>query len=475
MLSESVNIQAENSTRAGILRRYLQRPFASMLIMAGAILFAGLGQGDIRIDGPIYAWAAKHMVVSGDWLNLYYDHGHTPYFNKPPLQFWLMAMVFKAIGYSAFSAKLVSVLFGLGCVAMVYVIARLFFEPALAASAGIVLATTYSFIRNTATVRLDAGVTFFFLVAVYAGARMLLSRDSRLGEWVLLGASCGFALMIKSGAALLCLPILIGVFAWNRRWDLLLNWRVLVAIVVCAVIVLPWYVHQYQTWGQAFIDQHFRHEMVGRFEAQRFGTSVWYAYLRDLIGRYWPWLPFAAFGAWRFVRGGTATPSHRLLIVWAFGTLLVLHLLPRKYDRYLLFVYPALAIFVAYGLYRSIFWQRWKNVVLPNVGWAAALIAIVLQLANVRLHTTAYPELAQAVPAMNEARTVYALKSVPLNIQCNMRFFSSAKVQSIEQSAIPSLERDNILVVPSGRSTLPRGEIVSRGKHLIFLRLRPGP
>src|SRR5437867_3765362 len=138
MLSEAINVQPRSETgcRAGALR-FLQQPFVSMLLLAGAILFAGLGQGDIRIDGPIYAWAAKHMVVSGDWLNLYYDHGQTPYFNKPPLQFWLMAVVFKALGYSTFSAKLVSVLFGLGCVAMVYAIARLRFEPAVAGTAGI--------------------------------------------------------------------------------------------------------------------------------------------------------------------------------------------------------------------------------------------------------------------------------------------------------------------------------------------------
>jgi 4-amino-4-deoxy-L-arabinose transferase-like glycosyltransferase len=470
MLSEAVNGEPKPKSAALLLR-----PFVSMLLLAAAILFAGLGQGDIRIDGPIYAWAAKHMVVSGDWLNLYYDHGQTPYFNKPPLQFWLMALVFKAIGYSTFSAKLVSVLFGLGCVAMVYAIARLQFEAAVGATAGIVLATTYTFIRNTASVRLDAGVTFFFLVAIYAGARMLMSREARLREWLLLGAACGLALMIKSGAGLLCLPVLIGAFAWNRRWDLLLNWRGLVAILVCALIVLPWYIHQHQTWGQSFIDQHVRHEMVGRFEASAFGTSPWYAYLRDLIGRYWPWLPFGAFGAWQLIRARTGQPGHRLLIVWALGTLVLLHLLPRKYDRYLLFVYPALAILVAYGLHRSRFWERWKTVVLPNLGWAGVVIVVALQLAHVRLHSTAYPELAQAVPALNQARVVYALKSVPLNIQCNIRFFSNANVQSINESSFPTLQRDDILVVPSSYRGLPAGEIISRGKHIAFLRVKPGP
>ena len=475
MPAEAVSVEPDSKAPALVLRGFIQRPLVSMLLLAAAILFAGLSQGDIRIDGPIYAWAAKHMVVSGDWLNLYYDHGQTPYFNKPPLQFWLMALVFKVIGYSTFSAKLVSVLFGLGCVVMVYAIARLHFEAPLAATAGIVLATTYTFIRNTATVRLDAGVTFFFLVAIYAGARMLLSREARLREWVLLGAACGLALMIKSGAALLCLPILIAAFAWNRRWDLLLNWRALVAVVVCAAVLLPWYIHQYQTWGQSFIDQHLRNEMVGRFEANRFGTSVWYAYLVDLLGRYWPWLPLGVLGACRLIRARPARPEYRLLLVWALGTLIVLHFLPRKYDRYLLFVYPALAIFVSHGVQRSRFGERWNKFVLPNLGWAAVLIVIVLQLANVRLHRTAYPELAQAVPAMNQAGVVYAIKSVPMSIQCSMRFYSNAKVQPIERSFLPSLKTDDVVVVPQSQTALPPGQVISRGKHLVILRIKPGP
>lgn len=458
--------------------RFLQRPAVSMFLLASAILFAGLNQGDIRIDGPIYAWAAKHMLISGDWLNLYYDHGQTPYFNKPPLQFWLMALAFKALGYSTFSAKLVSVLFGIGCIAMVYAVARLRFEPAVAATTGVVLATTYSFVRNTAAVRLDAGVTFFFLVALYAGAHMLLSREPRLWHWIMLGAGCGLALMIKSGVAMLCLPILIIAFAWNRRWDLLLNWRASVAVAICAAIVLPWYLHQYHTWGQVFIDQHFRNQIMGRFESSTFGASVWYAYLRDLVTRYW-WFALGLFGAYQLVRQRSLAEEHarswdRLLIVWAFGSLIILHLLPRKYDRYLLLVYPALAILVAYGLSQTRFWKTWNSAVLPHLGWVAAVLAIILQVSGVRLHATAYPELAQALPAINHAPrgTIYTLDTVPMPLQCSIRFFSNAKVLPITVGRLKNLHAGDLLVIP-GQTTesLPPHRAIVAGKSATFVVL----
>jgi len=480
MLSKALDAQEQAQRRAVVSTffQFLRRPVVSMLLLAGAILFAGLGQGDIRIDGPIYAWAAKHMVISGDWLNLYYDHGQTPYFNKPPLQFWLMALVFKALGYSTFSAKVISVLFGIACVAMVYGIARLRFEPAVAATAGIVLATTYSFIRNTAAVRLDAGVTFFFLVALYAGARMLLSSEQRLSYWIMLGAACGLALMIKSGVGLMCLPILIVAFAWNRRWDLLFNWRATVAVVVCAAFVLPWYLHQYHTWGQAFVDQHFRNQMLGRFESSTFGASAWYAYLQDLATRYW-WFLLGLFGAYQFFRQrGSADERSRawdrLLIVWAFGTLIILHLLPRKYDRYLLLVYPALAILVAYGLWRTRFWATWKASFLPNLGWIALMLATILQLSGVRLHATGYPELAKALPAIKQApgAAIYALDSVPMPVQCSVRFFSNAKVIVIDTATLQTLHAGDIIAVSRQvTQAMPPHRIIAQGKNVSFLLL----
>ena len=451
-----------------------------MLLLAGAILFAGLNQGDIRIDGPIYAWAAKHMIVSGDWLNLYYDHGQTPYFNKPPLQFWLMALVFKALGYSTFSAKLVSVLFGIGCVAMVYGIARQRFEAEVAATAGVVLATTYSFIRNTASVRLDAGVTFFFLVALYAGARMLLSREHRLADWLILGAACGMALMIKSGAALLCLPILVAAFAWNRRWDLLLNWRALAALAVSAAIVLPWYLHQINTWGQTFVDQHFRNQMVGRFESSTFGSSPWYAYLKDIFTRYW-WLPLGIFGAYQLRRQPASAEEHhrawdRFHIVWAFGALVVLHLLPKKYDRYLLLVYPALAILVAYGLWRTQLWETWKSRVLPHLGWIAVVGVIIVQFSGVRLHSTAYPELAKALPEINNAKdgAIYAMHNVPMPLQCSIRFFSQAKVLITSDAELQKLKAGDILVIPRQQPlnvALPPHRTIAEGRQARIVSL----
>ena len=462
-----------------MLRAYLGKPLISMVLLASAVLSAGLGQGDIRIDAPIYAWIAKYMVISGDWFNLYYDHGQTPYFNKPPLQFWLMAGVFKLLGPSTFSAKLVSVLFAVGCVIVLYALARLRYDPKVAATAGIIFATTYPFVRNAAGARLDAAVTFFFLATLYSGLRIFLSTESRTRDWVMLGAACGLGLLIKSGVGLLSLPILAVASLWQRRWNLWWDWRVLVALAVCAAIVAPWHWHQYATWGQPYLDEHFKHQVAGRLEADAFGASPWYTYLLEIGKRYWPWLPLAIFGMWRLPSSRPYRAEDRVFITWFMLAFLILHLIQRKYDRYLLLIFPVVAIFAASGLRQLRVWSWWESKALPHVGWTFAVLVFALGLFNVPLHSTKYPELAQAIASINQAQAgksrpaVYA-QGIGVSAECAIRFYTEARVVAVTNKL--RLEPGDILVLPRGRESryypvLPPHEVLARGKTLAIFRI----
>ena len=56
---------------------WLRAPLAGALLVAAAAFGAGLAQGDLRIDGALYGWVARRMVLTGDWLNMYLDGGET--------------------------------------------------------------------------------------------------------------------------------------------------------------------------------------------------------------------------------------------------------------------------------------------------------------------------------------------------------------------------------------------------------------
>src|SRR6202049_154810 len=70
-------------------------------------LFAHLGAiGLVGPDEPRYAWIARAMAETGDWVTprLY----GRPWFEKPPLYYWGAALSFKLFGVSEVAARLPS-------------------------------------------------------------------------------------------------------------------------------------------------------------------------------------------------------------------------------------------------------------------------------------------------------------------------------------------------------------------------------
>src|SRR5690348_1638653 len=71
--------------------------------------FSRLGAiGLVGPDEPRYAWIARDMAESGDWITprLY----GKPWFEKPPLFYWGAALSFKLFGVSETTARLPSAL-----------------------------------------------------------------------------------------------------------------------------------------------------------------------------------------------------------------------------------------------------------------------------------------------------------------------------------------------------------------------------
>src|SRR5690606_1455560 len=58
---------------------------------------------------PRYAYIARVMVESGDWVTPWYSPG-VPFWGKPPLSFWSQALSMKAFGFTEFAARFPSLL-----------------------------------------------------------------------------------------------------------------------------------------------------------------------------------------------------------------------------------------------------------------------------------------------------------------------------------------------------------------------------
>src|SRR5207302_10962596 len=96
----------------------------AMLIAATLYVcyFSHLGAiGFVGPDEPRYAWIARNMAETGDWVTprLY----GTPWFEKPPFYYWAAAVGFNLFGVSEAAARLpsaLSALFAIMCHAWLY-------------------------------------------------------------------------------------------------------------------------------------------------------------------------------------------------------------------------------------------------------------------------------------------------------------------------------------------------------------------
>ncbi len=78
---------------------------------AGFVFYSNLGTVLIG-DEALYAAIAQRVVRTKEWLPLIYQG--QPYFNKPPLHFWVMALSLRLWGPGEFAIRFPSATFGIG-------------------------------------------------------------------------------------------------------------------------------------------------------------------------------------------------------------------------------------------------------------------------------------------------------------------------------------------------------------------------
>src|ERR1700747_3686229 len=134
--------------------------------------FSHLGVfGFVGRDEPRYAWIARDMAETGDWVTprLY----GKPWFEKPPLFYWGAALSFKLFGVSEAAARLPSALSALlATLALAWLALRLY-DAETARWLLLLLPTTVGMIGFSHAAATDMPFTAMLTVAMVAAAVVL--------------------------------------------------------------------------------------------------------------------------------------------------------------------------------------------------------------------------------------------------------------------------------------------------------------
>ncbi len=321
----------------------LARPAIHLAVLASLALvlcLAGVAGQPLDGDPAMYATIAKTIATTDEWTRL--SVNAEPYMNKPPLHFWLNALVFRVLPATTFTATLLPGLLGVADTLLVYGLCRAMFAGwQTAFAAALVYITTPEVVHWSRGVHLETLVTFWVLIGLLAAYRSVTQPVAI----VLLGIAAAGGVLSKGPQGLF--PVGVALVLWMRAGvvarRVMSRWT-LVAVAILLAAVGPWLwarVGEGSDFARTYFGGQIGHVLF-IFGGRAFDRGpLWY--VGKLFRTYWPWLPVAAFGLVLLWRRAGASLGARLWLVYAAIVMVVISLAAGKKSRYLFQLYPALA------------------------------------------------------------------------------------------------------------------------------------
>jgi 4-amino-4-deoxy-L-arabinose transferase-like glycosyltransferase len=325
--------------------------------------FSHLGAiGFVGPDEPRYAWIARDMAETGDWVTprLY----GRPWFEKPPLFYWGAALSFKLFGVSEAAARLPSAISALlATLALAWLALRLY-GAETARWLLLLLPTTVGMIGFSHAAATDMPFSGMLTIAMVCAAVVLgLTRNENSPilprtPWlalILFGFFLGLAVLAKGPAGI----ILCGgaVFFWalfTKRWRDAFRLFHPAAVAAFCLTALPWYIlcaRRNPDFFRIFIIEHnFKRFLTPEFQHIQ---PFWF-YVPVLLVAFLPWtlllLCSLLGGARNLWRSHRIPESTLFLFCWAAFCIAFFTVSRSKLPGYVLPAVPAMGVLLARDL-----------------------------------------------------------------------------------------------------------------------------
>ncbi len=368
---------------------------AAVAAIAAIVILPGLGaQSLANWDEAIYGVVTRELLSDPD-LTLHY--GGRPWFEKPPLTFWLMAASSSVFDLTEFALRLPIAFFAIAAVVLQYLAGRYLGGRTAGLLAAIVLLGVPQFIAYSRLAMTDVPLAALGMLSVV----LLLYANERSSLIIAAGAAFGLAILTKSAAAFLFLPGLLAIAIAQHGLRFLRCRKTWLAAILAIAIALPWHVCLALTYGHSFVDQYLGFHILSRFASPLEGHegSSFY-YLETYFQKAGFLAPFHAAGtglavSLAIVRRDRLLAGVSILALAAFA---IVSVQGTKIGGYLTPVYPVAALAAALGITRFI----------PNTRALVALlmVATLLALPGIMLDRGRFVETADLVHFSPEVRSL---------------------------------------------------------------------
>ncbi len=376
-----------------------------------AVLFAvllGLQLGSAPLANPDesrYAEIPREMVATGDWVTPRLNG--VVYFEKPPLVYWVGAVLQEVFGANDWAMRAIPAGFGLAGILLTYAAARRLHGRTAGLLAAGGLGTSLLFFALSRVLLLDMPVAVLMSATLFCFLLGVREAPGARRRWLFYGlyASAALATLAKGliGFLLTGAVMFLWLLVFNQ-WRRLLPLYLPTGLLLFAAIAVPWHVLAAQRnpqWAQFY----FVHEHWERFTTTAHGRAEpWWYFGPVLLAGFFPWTGFLwpvlrerLKGGWTAARGANADAW--FLALWAGFILLFFSKSQSKLIPYILPVFPPLAVLLGAWLAGIVAGQSTERLRWPLriFGFFAGILGAALLIAALRPGTIRPEEIRLAV------------------------------------------------------------------------------
>ena len=414
-----------------------------LLLIGWLAFFRNLGStGLIDETEPLFAEAARQMIVRGDWVTPFFD-GETR-FDKPALVYWLMAIGYQILGVNPWAVRLPSAIAAMGLIVLGFYTLLSFGLPTtpsphhpnspsphplippnwLTAGLGAALMAlnleTILWARTGVSDMLLTGCMGGALLAFFLGYAQP-SRSAVQARWYLVFYVLTALAVLTKGPIGVVLPVLIiGSFLLylGNALEVLREMRLLLGSLLMAAIALPWYVLVIRANGWTYINSFFGYHNFERFTSVvNHHAAPWYFYFLVVLLGFAPWslyLPVAMMRLQFWRRSGwqnsdRSTQLGLFALFWFVGVFGFFTISVTKLPSYVLPLMPAAAILVALCSDANSSKHRQTSKFLSLSGWFNVIFLLVA--AGAAFFA---PYLLGSDPAISNPRQLFQQSGLPV-------------------------------------------------------------
>jgi len=367
----------------------LNKTTTILLIAVLAALFFIPFLGRVHLfdwDEINFAECSREMIKMNDYTRVYVDF--KPFWEKPPMFFWLQSTSMKLFGINEFAARFPNALCGIITLIVVFCVGRRIYDTRF----GVLWALAYggSLFPNMyfKSGIIDPFFNLFIFLSLYYFILYHWKRNGFDKEglkhpplyYVLWsGIFMGLAVLMKGQVALMVFLLVLGVYFIYNRFKLYFGWgHALLFLLIAGLVTATWYGYETIKRGPWFINEFLKYQwrLFTTHDADQAGFFG-YHYIVLLVGCF----PASVLAIPSFFRSHYGSRYDRdfkkwmVLLFWVVTVLFTI--VQSRIIHYSSLAWFPVTFLAAYSLYK---WQRKEAVYKKYVGVLIAILGGLISL-----------------------------------------------------------------------------------------------